>query len=69
MTAKSVVLKPAALRPASGEHGDVGGTIDLLEIHLNKCQLGLFGYSPKKMIVKPAENVTLDWKQPSVKPS
>jgi len=37
---------------------DVGGTIDLLEIHLNNCQLGLFGYSPKKMIVKPAENVT-----------
>jgi hypothetical protein len=37
---------------------DIGVTIDLLEIHLNKCQLGLFGYSPKKMIVKPAENVT-----------
>ena len=37
---------------------DVGVTIDLLEIYLNKCQLGLFGYSPKKMIVKPAENVT-----------
>ena len=37
---------------------DVGVTIDLLEIYLNKCQLGLFGYSPKKMIVKPAESVT-----------
>ena len=37
---------------------DVGVTIDLLEIYLNKCQLGLFGYSPKKMIVKAAENVT-----------
>jgi hypothetical protein len=48
---------------------DVGVTIDLLEIHLNKCQLGLFGYSPKKIIVKAAENVTPDWKQPSVKPS
>ena len=37
---------------------DVGATIDLLEIHLDKCQLGLFGYSPKKMIVEPAQTVS-----------
>ena len=32
---------------------EVGKTADLLEIVLVKCQLGLFGYSPEKKIVKP----------------
>ena len=32
---------------------EVGKTADLLEIMLVKCQLGLFGYSPEKKIVKP----------------
>ena len=32
---------------------DVGKTADLLEMHLVKCQLGLFGYKPDKKIVKP----------------
>jgi len=31
-----------------------GMTIDLLNIDINKCQLGLFGYSPEKKIVQPA---------------
>jgi hypothetical protein len=31
----------------------VGKTVDLLEMALVKCQLGLFGYSPSKKIVKP----------------
>jgi hypothetical protein len=31
----------------------VGQTADLMEITLVKCQLGLFGYSPEKKIVKP----------------
>ena len=35
-----------------------GKTLDLLEIRLVKCQLGLFGYSPDKSIVKPADTVT-----------
>jgi hypothetical protein len=41
---------------------DVGKTADLLEIMLTKCQLGLFGYSPKKKIVKPQipENQNLE---------
>jgi hypothetical protein len=39
---------------------DVGETIDLLEIHLVKCQLGLFGYSPEKIIVNPAAKVAPD---------
>ena len=37
---------------------DVGMTIDLLEIRINQCQLGLFGHSPQKRIVKPAEHVS-----------
>ena len=32
---------------------EVGKTADLMEILLVKCQLGLFGYSPAKKIVKP----------------
>ena len=32
---------------------DVGKGIDLLDIRLIKCQLGLFGYSPEKKAVKP----------------
>ena len=39
---------------------EVGVTIDLMEIELSKCQLGLFGYSPQKMAVKPAETVQAD---------
>ncbi len=32
---------------------DVGKGIDLLDMRLIKCQLGLFGYSPGKKAVKP----------------
>jgi hypothetical protein len=32
---------------------DVGKTMDLLELKINKCQLGLFGYKPDKKAVKP----------------
>lgn len=32
---------------------DVGKTLDLLELKINKCQLGLFGYKPDKKAVKP----------------
>jgi hypothetical protein len=38
--------------------GDIGQTADLLELRLVKCQLGLFGYGPRKTIVKPAASVT-----------
>ena len=33
---------------------EVGVTLDLMEIRLGKCQLGLFGYSTEKMVVTPA---------------
>lgn len=39
---------------------EVGSTVDLLEIRIVKCQLGLFGYSPQKRIVEPADNVPQD---------
>ncbi len=32
---------------------DVGKTVDLLNFRLTKCQLGLYGYQPKKRKVKP----------------
>jgi hypothetical protein len=35
----------------------IGLAADLLEVRLAKCQLGLFGYHPKKSIVKPAASV------------
>jgi len=37
---------------------EVGFTIDVLEIPLTKCQLGLFGYKPNKGSVKPVESVS-----------
>jgi hypothetical protein len=39
---------------------DVGRSMDLMEIRLTKCQLGLFGYTPQKKIVTPAETVSPD---------
>jgi hypothetical protein len=37
--------------------GEVGFTVDTLEIRVVKCQLGLFGYQPTKRIVKPSQNI------------
>ena len=34
---------------------EVGITLDLLEISVIKCQLGLFGYRPNKRLIEPAE--------------
>lgn len=39
---------------------EVGFTIDVLEITIVKCQLGLYGYKPRKKVIKPAESVPLD---------
>jgi hypothetical protein len=39
---------------------EVGKTADLLEIELVKCQLGLFGYTPEKKIVKPKTSQNQD---------
>ena len=36
---------------------EIGKTLDLLNIRLTKCQLGLFGYQPNKKIAKPAETI------------
>lgn len=35
---------------------DIGRTIDLMEVRLSRCQLGLFGYLPEKRIVKKADH-------------
>ena len=37
---------------------EIGVTLDLLGIRITKCQLGLFGYAPRKMIILAAETVT-----------
>ena len=42
---------------------DMGMAIDLLNINLVECQLGLFGYSPQKKIVQPAKEVVLVLKE------
>jgi len=38
--------------------GEVGVGIDLLELRMVKCQLGLYGYGPERKVVKPAETVS-----------
>jgi hypothetical protein len=40
----------------------VGKTADLMNFKLTKCQMGLFGYQPKKKIVKPQDNIKEDVK-------
>lgn len=42
---------------------ETGFTIDMEELRISRCQLGLFGYSPEKRIVKPAETVDEDLKK------
>jgi hypothetical protein len=43
---------------------EIGRTADLLEIKINKCQLGLFGYTgEKRNIAKPAETVSAELEQ------
>ncbi len=37
---------------------EVGFTMDVLEARIAICQMGLFGYQPKKKIVKPAVEVS-----------
>ncbi len=34
---------------------DIGVALDLMEVRLVHCQLGLFGYTPEKRIVKKAD--------------
>jgi hypothetical protein len=36
---------------------NVGIAIDILNINIVECQLGLFGYSPHKKIVQPAKEI------------
>jgi hypothetical protein len=36
---------------------EVGVAIDILNVHITECQLGLFGYSPQKKIVQQAKEV------------
>lgn len=42
---------------------EVGYTMDMLEIAIVKCQLGLFGYKPEKKIIKPAEKISEELKK------
>jgi hypothetical protein len=37
---------------------EAGRTLDLMDMSIIKCQLGLFGYTPEKKVVKPAESVS-----------
>lgn len=42
---------------------EVGKTMDLMNLRIVTCQLGLFGYQPTKRIAKPADTVTADKEQ------
>jgi hypothetical protein len=41
----------------------VGRAADALDVHLARCQLGLFGYGDKKRLVVPAETVAPELEQ------
>jgi hypothetical protein len=36
---------------------EIGFTLDMLEIRIIRCQMGIFGYEPEKKVVKPMDNV------------
>ena len=42
---------------------ETGRTIDLLNINITKCQLGLFGYGETKKIVQPAKDISPELKE------
>lgn len=39
---------------------DVGRAVDLVEMKIIKCQLGLFGYGHRKQVIKPAKEMDPD---------
>ena len=42
---------------------ETGRTIDILNINITKCQLGLFGYGETKKIVQPAKEISPELKE------
>jgi hypothetical protein len=38
----------------------IGRAMDLLDLRIVRCQLGLFGYTPDKRIVTPAEKIAAE---------
>ena len=52
---------PAAfsiVETSGAEPAQVGQTLDLMEVRLVGCQLGLFGHNPEEKPVRPAESVS-----------
>jgi len=52
------IADKAGITPA-----EVGVALDLLEMRITNCQLGLFGHSPETKIVKPSESVSPDMEE------
>lgn len=42
---------------------ETGRAIDILNINITKCQVGLFGYGETKKIVQPAKEITPELKE------
>jgi hypothetical protein len=57
----AAAFKVAAEQKASP--ADIGKVLDLEELSIVKCQLGLFGYKPEKKIVRPAESISDELKK------
>ena len=53
----SCVHAEAIARDKGTTLAEVGTNLDLLEIRIGKCQLGLFGYAPASKTVGPASSV------------
>ena len=56
--AAHVIAEELKVKPSG-----IGVTLDLLEVRIGKCQLGLFGYGEKKRIVRPADEVDPELKR------
>jgi hypothetical protein len=44
-------------REKNAAMSEIGVTIDMLNINISQCQLGLFGYDGKKKLVQAAESI------------
>lgn len=43
--------------------GRIGQHLDLLEIRIDRCQLGLFGYGAERKAVSPPDQVPVEWEK------
>lgn len=52
-SAASIIAGNAGVSP-----GEIGFTLDMMEVRIIRCQMGIFGYEPEKKVVKSMDTVS-----------